>query len=231
MLKNYKITPENISPLYVTIAVFFVTFLLISNIVASRLVIINGFVLSGALFLFPLTYLFGDVLTEVYGFRRSRLIIWLGMGANIIMAAYFTFLVNTPYPSDFIANDAFRTVLSATPLVVLASILGYFGGEFTNSSSLSIIKKWTKGKYLWIRTIGSTILGEIVDTLVFMGIAFSFLPHDIFWQMVLVEYCFKVLVEIVFTPFTYWIIRKLKKAENLDTFDYGVKYNPFSLKI
>lgn len=224
--------PENISPLYVTIAGLFVCFLMIANISASRMVELPwGIIVTGDIFLFPLTYIFGDILTEVYGFKRSRFVIWLGMAANILMVLYFYLLIRTPFPSDFVANDAFKTVLGSTPLIVLASIAAFFAGEFANSSSLSIIKKLTKGKFLWLRTIGSTIIGQIFDTLTFMLIAFSFLPAEIFWQMIIVQYLFKVGYEIVATPLTYMIIRKIKKVEQLDTFDYGVKYNPFSLKI
>ena len=232
MLKNYRITPENISPLYVIIAALFVCFLMIANISANRMVELPwGIIVTGDIFLFPLTYIFGDILTEVYGFKRSRLVIWLGMIANIIMITYFSFLIKMPFPVDFVSNSAFQTVLGATSIIVIASIAAFFAGEFANSSALSIIKKVTKGKFLWLRTIGSTVLGQIFDTLTFMLIAFSFLPADIFWQMVIVQYLFKVIYEIAATPLTYMIIRKIKKVENLDTFDYGVKYNPFSLKI
>jgi len=232
MFKNYKVTPENISSLYVIIAGLFVCFLMIANIAANRMVSLPfGIIVTGDIFLFPLTYIFGDVLTEVYGFKRSRLVIWLGMLANLIMIGYFTLLIKTPFPSDFVANDAYRTVLGVTPIIVLASILAFFAGEFSNSASLSIIKKWTKGKFLWIRTIGSTIIGQIFDTLTFMFIAFNFLPKELFWQMVLAQYLFKVIYEILATPLTYMIVKRIKKVEQLDTFDYGVKYNPFSLKI
>lgn len=232
MLKNYKLVPENISPLYVIIAALFVCFLMIANISANRMVELPwGIIVTGDIFLFPLTYIFGDVLTEVYGFKRSRLVIWLGMGANILMITYFSFLIKMPFPSDFVSNSAFQTVLGSTPIIVLASIAAFFAGEFANSAALSIIKKLTKGRFLWIRTIGSTIIGQIFDTLTFMLIAFSFLPAEIFWQMVIVQYLFKLIYEIAATPLTYAIIRKIKKVEQLDTFDYGVKYNPFSLKI
>jgi len=232
MLKNYKFTPDSISPLYVIIASLFVCFLMIANISASRMVSLPwGIIVTGDIFLFPLTYIFGDILTEVYGFKRSRLVIWLGMAANVIMITYFTLLIEMPFPADFVANDAFRTVLGAVPIIVVGSVVAFFAGEFSNSATLSILKRWTKGKYLWLRTIGSTIIGQVFDTLTFMFIAFSFLPSDIFWQMVLVQYLFKVLYEIAVTPLTYLVIRKIKKVEQLDTIDYGVKYNPFSLKV
>lgn len=231
--KNTKIKNNAIviSPLYVTVAALFVCFLMISNIVVNRLVDIRGMVITGDLFLFPITYIFGDILTEVYGWQRSRLVIWLGFATNIIMALYFTFVINLPFPKDFIDNKAFQTVLGTTPVVVIASLAAYFLGEFSNSTVLSVMKKWTKGKYLWTRTIGSTLVGQIIDTLTFMTIVFHTLPLNVFIQLTLVQYLFKVGYEILATPFTYWIVAKIKKMEKIDTFDYGVNYNPFSLKI
>ena len=220
-----------ISPLYVIMAGLFVCFLMISNIIVNRLVDIKGIVITGDLFLFPITYIFADILTEVYGYERSRLIIWIGFAANAIMVLYFTFVINLPFPKDFVDNGAFKTVLGATPIVVIASLLAYFFGEFSNSIVLSLMKKWTKGKYLWTRTIGSTLVGQIADTLTFMTIVFHTLPLNIFIQLTLVQYVFKVGYEILATPLTYWVVAKIKKIEKIDVFDYGVTYNPFSLKI
>jgi uncharacterized integral membrane protein (TIGR00697 family) len=231
MKLKYKLYPENISPLYVAIATLFVCFLMISNVIVNRLVIIGGIVLTGDLFLFPITYIFGDILTEVYGFERSRLVIWLGFAANIIMALYFSFVIGLPYPADFTNNSAFISVLGSTPLIVFASITAYFLGEFTNSATLSVMKKVTRGKWLWTRTVGSTLVGQMVDTLTFMLIVFHQLPANILVQMIGVQYFFKVGYEILATPVTYLIVTKIKRYEKLDTFDYGIVYNPFSLKI
>ena len=122
-------------------------------------------------------------------------------------------------------------VLGSTPLIVMASILAYLGGEFVNSITLSVMKKYTKGKWLFSRTIGSTIAGHLVDTLIFMFIVFGKLPAEVLAQMIIIQYVFKVGYEILATPLTYWVIDKIKRYEKLDTFDYGVKYNPFELKI
>jgi uncharacterized integral membrane protein (TIGR00697 family) len=230
--REYKIYPDKISSLYVVLTVFFVACLMISNIISGRLVQIGNFTLTSAIFIFPITYIFGDILTEVYGFERSRLVIWLGMFVNILMSSYFFFIIQTPTPVFFKNADAYRIVLGSTPLLVFASILGYFVGEFSNSTFLSIMKKVTKGKFLWIRTIGSTVVGEFVDTLIFISIAFiNILPINVLIQLIIIQYSFKTLYEIAATPLTYWIIAKIKKAECLDTFDYGIKYNPFSLKL
>lgn len=231
MEKRYKHYTDTISPAYVVIAVLFVAFLMISNIIVNRLVSFFSIVLNGDLFLFSFTYIFGDILTEVYGFKRSRLVIWMGFLANIIMALYFTLILNLPYPKEFIDNKTFQTVLGSTPLIVLASITAYFVGEFSNSVTLSILKKKTIGKYLWIRTVGSTLVGQIGDTATFLGIAFFWLPFPVLFQLFAVAYLYKVGYEILITPLTYVITNRLKKYEKLDTFDYGEDYNPFSLSL
>jgi hypothetical protein len=231
-LIKFKPYPDKISPLYVVLTVLFVACLMIANIVSGRLVQVGSLTLTSAIFLFPITYIFGDILTEVYGFERSRLVIWLAIMANILMSLYFWLIIKVPVPVFFEGGEAYKTVLGFTPLVVFASTLGFFAGEFANSSALSILKKVTHGKWLWTRTIGSTIVGEFVDTAIFITIAFAaVLPLGALVPMLIAQYIFKTLYEIVATPLTYFIVKKVKKAEELDTFDYGVKYNPFSLKI
>ncbi|HRN71048.1 MAG TPA: queuosine precursor transporter [Candidatus Woesebacteria bacterium] len=227
-LKQY---PTTISPTFVVIAGLFVCFLMMANIIVNRLVTFGGLVFNGDLFLFPLTYIFGDILTEVYGFKRSRLVIWVGFAANIIMALYFSVVLRLPYPTEFTDNNAFMTVLGATPLIVTASLIAYFFGEYTNSATMSILKKKTEGKWLWMRTIGSTLVGQLVDTVLFMTIALHYLPPVVLLQIIAVNYSVKVAYEVFATPFTYVAINKLKKAEGVDTYDYGVKYNPFGLDV
>lgn len=213
------------------IAGLFVCFLMMANIIVNRLVTFGGLVFNGDLFLFPLTYIFGDILTEVYGFERTRLIVWLGFAANIIMALYFSFVLRLPYPKEFVDNNAYTTVLGATPLIVFASITAFLLGEFSNSVTLSVMKKVTKGKWLWTRTIGSTIVGEFADTVTFMTIVLHYLPLPVLIQIIVVQYLIKVTYEVFATPLTYLAVKKLKDYEKLDTFDYGVRYNPFSLQI
>lgn len=227
----YRTHPERITPIYVTIAALFVCFLMIANLSAGRLVQLGPLVLTGDLFLFPVTYIFGDILTEVYGFAYSRLTIWLGLVANVIMAVYFSLLIRAPFPGDFTAGDAYSTVLGSTPLIVLASMLAYLAGAFTNSITLSLLKRRTRGRWLWMRTIGSTLVGQVADTLTFMLIAFWSLPRELLINMILVQYAFKVSYEILMTPLTYRIINAIKRREQLDTFDEGEKYNPFGFKV
>lgn len=223
---------NQLSPLFLIIACFFVTCLLLSNIIAGKLITVFGWVLPGAVILFPLTYIFGDVLTEVYGFRKARLVIWTGFGANLLMVLVFALIIYIPSPGFFEGQEAFALVLGMAPRVVLASLLAYFIGELTNAFILSKMKIMTAGKWLWARTIGSTLIGEGIDTVVFITLAFWMLvPTEVLLQMMLFQYIFKVSYEILATPLTYLAVGKLKNQEGLDTFDHNVKYNPFQLKI
>ncbi len=222
----------SVSTSYLAITSLFITCLLITNIVAGRLVQLGGMTLTADLFLFPITYIFGDILTEVYGFKRARLTIWLGFGANLLMALVFMIVVTLPSPSFWEFESAYTTVLGFAPRIVLASLCAYFMGEFTNSAILSRLKIVTAGKWLWTRTIGSTLVGQGVDTLVFMGIAFAGLySTDIFMGMVFVQYGWKVAYEVLATPLTYAVVRFLKQKEGIDTYDHGVHYNPFKLAL
>lgn len=218
--------------MFLIIACLFVTGLLLSNIIAGKLITVFGIVLPGAVILFPLTYIFGDILTEVYGFKKARLVIWTGFAANLLMAAVFALVIYLPSPDFFAEQGAFALVLGMAPRVVMASLLGYFIGELTNSFILSKMKVMTRGKWLWTRTIGSTLAGEGIDTAVFITIAFwGLVPNDALLQMMLFQYIFKVSYEILATPLTYLAVGRLKKIEGLDTYDHDVNYNPFRLGI
>lgn len=229
MLKDSK---QEISVTFLLITCAFVTCLLITNIVAGRLIQFGNFTLTGDLFFFPITYIFGDVLTEVYGFQRARLTIWTGFATNLFMAVMFMIIIALPYPDFWTDSSAYSTVLGFTPRVVLASLVAYFMGEFSNSMLLSRMKVWTGGRWLWLRTIGSTLVGEGVDTLVFMMVAFyGIFPAPVFISMIMVQYVWKVGYEVAATPLTYWIVGVLKHKEGVDVYDWGIKYNPFTLKI
>lgn len=224
---------RKITPLYVGLAVAFVTCLLIANVTAGRLVNFWGVTLPSAVLIFPISYIFGDVLTEVYGFKRSRLVIWLGLGANVFMALFFLLVNALPAPSWW-QNEAksYSVVLGLAPRAVLASITAYFVGEYLNSVVLSKMKILTKGKWLWTRTIGSTVVGEGADTFIFISIAFfGLMPlHNLAFLM-MAQYLFKVIYEVIATPLTYLVVFKIKKIEGIDTYDYGEKYNPLGIKI
>ncbi len=219
------------SPIFLCITCFFVTCLLISNIIAGKLSQILGMTLPAAVIIFPITYIFGDVLTEVYGYERARLVIWIGLAANLLMSLMFMITVMLPYPKFWTQQGAYAAVLGLTPRIAGASVVGYFGGEFANSFVLSKIKLLTKGRWLWVRTIGSTVVGEAIDTLLFIFLAFAgSLPLGVLVGMAGSQYIWKVGYEILATPLTYQVVGWVKRREQIDTFDYQANYNPFRLE-
>lgn len=210
-----------------TIAALFVAVLLISNVASSKIVKIWLFEFDGGTLLFPLSYIFGDILTEIYGFKRSRKIIWLGFFSAGLMSIVFAIVAFLKPAAGWENQAAFVAILGQTPRIVIASLIAYFSGEYSNSVTLAIMKVKTNGKYLWMRTIGSTIVGEFVDTILFVFIAFSFvLPWNLLKSVIISNYIFKVGIEILFTPLTYLVVDKLKKIENYDHYDKGTVFSP-----
>jgi hypothetical protein len=208
----------------------FVAVLLISNISSTKILTLWKFTFDGGTILFPLSYIFGDILTEVYGFRRSRRVIWLGFFSALLMSIVLYIVQLLPPASDWPNQQAFEALLGLVPRIVVASLLAYFAGEFSNSITLSLLKIRTKGRFLWIRTIFSTIIGEGIDTLIFCMIAFyGTMPGDVLWAIIISNYIFKCAVEIILTPVTYKVVHFLKKVEKTDVYDVGVKYNPFAI--
>jgi uncharacterized integral membrane protein (TIGR00697 family) len=228
-----------------SVTAFFVVVLVVSNIASSAKIVdlgisLFGFPLAfdGGTLLFPVSYVFGDILTEVYGFRASRRVIWTGFAA--LAMASLLFLILRFLPSDaaweaYAGSAAYDAILGgmSTGGIALASLAGYWVGEFANSAILSRMKVLTRGKYLWARTIGSTLVGELLDSLVFVLIASltGVFGWELFLTLVLTNYVFKCAVEIIMTPGTYLAVRRLKKAEGVDTYDVGVSLNPFSRSI
>ena len=225
---NYDNYPKNISVLYVILALIFTMVILTSNVVAGRLIIIGGIVFPGAVLLFPVAYIFGDILTEVYGFKRSRLIIWFGMFMNIIMSLFFLLVNAMPTPTFWQSQaHSYSLVLQMAPRATLFGLIAYFGGEYLNSAVLSKMKVVTKGNLLWARLVGSTIIGEAFDSAIFItGTFMGLININVLLTMIISQYLLKVGIEVVALPITYRIIAKIKKYEHLDTFDYNEKYNP-----
>lgn len=221
-MKNFKfLTP---------IAVFFVSIILISNVASSKIANIGPFELDAGTLLFPLSYIFGDILTEVYGYKASRKIIWMSVAMNLLMAVIFMIVAKLPASENWPNQDAYMAILGWTPRIVLASIVAFFAGEFSNSYILAKLKIWMKGRMLWVRTISSTLIGEGIDSSLFVMIAFyGLLPNDLLIAIILSNYVFKVGVEMIFTPITYLIVGFLKKNEGVDTYDKGTNFNPFTL--
>ena len=212
------------------ITAFFVAVLLISNTVSVKLVHLWIFTYDGGTILFPLSYIFGDVLTEVYGFGRSRKVIWLGFACTLLMANVYILVGRVPAARGWPFQKDYVNILGLVPRIVIASLIAYFAGEFSNSFVLARMKIWTRGRWLWTRTIGSTIVGEFVDTLLFVSIAFlgaTGFPTRVLVAVLVSNYIFKVGVEVVFTPLTYAIVGFLKRREQEDYYDYHTDFNPF----
>jgi uncharacterized integral membrane protein (TIGR00697 family) len=218
------------SRLFLVLFALFLTCLLVSNVIAGKLISIAGVVLPSAVILFPITYILGDVFTEVYGFRQTRFVIWGGFAANLLMSLIFMAAIALPAPGFFKDQAAYATVLGMTPRIVLASLAAYWVGEFANSIVLSLLKKATRGRWLWTRTIASTVVGQGLDTIIFIALGFAGLvPGPVLAQMMLAQYLFKVTYEVLLTPLTYLVVGAVKRREGIDAFDTGVAYNPFRL--
>ncbi len=207
----------------------FVAVLLISNIASTKILQLGPFSFDGGTILFPLAYIFGDVLTEVYGYRRSRRVIWTGFFWILAAAGIFALVDILPPARGWELQSSYHSILGQTPRIVIASLVAYFAGEFSNSAILAWMKVLTGGKWLWTRTISSTLVGEAVDTVIFLSIAFlGVLPPELLSAVFISNFIFKVGVEVLFTPITYQVVNRLKKAEQEDHFDRGTNFNPFS---
>lgn len=219
---------EYVSKIFVVICAMFITCLLLSNLVASKIIKIINISLPAAVILFPITYIFGDVFTEVYGFQKSKMIIWLGFVCNVFAVFIYIVTIALPYPEFWTGQEAFRIVLGTTPRILVASLVGYLFGEFTNSIILSKLKVKMVGRKLWMRTISSTIVGEAFDTIIFIFVSFwGNVNGGILLQMMIFQYIWKVCYEVVLTPVTYVVVKWLKNKEGIDVFDYKIKYHIF----
>jgi queuosine precursor transporter len=207
----------------------FVVVLLISNLIGPKICQLGPLRPSAAEFLFPFTYICGDVFTEVYGYGTSRRAIWLGFFAMGLLAAMGQLAVVLPPAPEWHGQEAFATVFGLVPRFAAASLVAYWAGEFTNSYTLAKLKLLTGGRWLWTRTVGSTVTGQAVDTAVVVLIAFwGSQPPSMLLRMVLSSYVIKVAVEVVATPVTYFVVAKLKRAEGVDAFDRKTNFNPFA---
>lgn len=230
------------------VMVLFVTVLLTSNIASSAKIVDWGVSLPAWLgglplafdagtLLFPISYIFGDVLTEVYGYQRSRRVIWVGFGAAALLSATLWLVSRMPGEAlwqQSVGQGAYDAILGGVSSggIIVASLLAYFAGEFSNSYTLARLKVLTHGRWLWLRTIGSTLIGEGVDSLLFVAIAClaGVFPWAIALTLVVTNYLFKVGIEVLFTPLTYQIVGLLKRLENEDYYDINTNFNPFHLE-
>lgn len=216
---------------FVLVVAVFITCLIASNIMAVKLISIMGVALPAAVIIFPISYIFGDILTEVYGYAASRRVIWLGFLCNLFAVIAFQLGSIMPPAVFWQGQPAYEAILGYTPRILAASFLAYLVGEFANSFVLAKMKILTKGQWLWSRTIGSTLIGEGLDSLVFISLAFAgTIPVDVLAGTVIAQWLFKTGYEIVATPLTYMIVGWLKAKEGLDTFDYETDFNPLTVK-
>ncbi|MBZ0283273.1 MAG: queuosine precursor transporter [Anaerolineae bacterium] len=222
-----------------SIMALFVTTLLLSNLLSSAKIIDLGIsigsmplVFDAGTLVFPVSYIFGDILTEVYGFKRSRRVIWMGFIAMVLLGLFVWVTGILPGEADWqqrVGQIAFDNILGGISGLILASLIAYWMGEFSNSYILAKMKIATKGKWIWLRTIGSTLVGQAADTIIFFVVAYlaGVFPFEILPSLILTNYILKVSIEILFTPATITIINLLKSVENEDYFDYKTAFNPF----
>jgi uncharacterized integral membrane protein (TIGR00697 family) len=229
MEKN--VSPQQRLRYFDLLGMAFVSVVLVSSITASKLISFGPFTFTAGIIIFPLAYIFGDTLTEVYGYAKARRIVWMGFAANLFMSVVIAIAVILPPAQGWELQEQFAAVLGQVPRIVFASLIAYICGEFANSYVLAKMKLWTEGKHLWTRTIGSTIVGEGIDTVIFVVVAFwGLLPGSLILTTIISAYIFKVAYEIIATPLTYIVVGWLKRAEGVDHYDRTTNFNPFHVE-
>ncbi len=216
-----------VSHRFVVVVAVFVTCLITANFIIVKQISIGNLVLPAAIIIFPLSYIIGDILTEVYGYQQARRVIWLGFLCNLIAVVAIWVGKILPAAPVFEAQSAYERILGSTPRFLSASFVAYLAGEFANSFVLAKMKIRTRGRWLWMRTIGSTLVGQGIDTLIVLTIAFAgVLPLSVLGTMILSHWLVKTAYEAVATPLTYGVVGYLKRKEGIDVYDYGVDFNP-----
>ncbi|MBT4710045.1 MAG: queuosine precursor transporter [Alphaproteobacteria bacterium] len=215
---------------FVFVAALFVTILVTSNILAVKLIEVAGLVLPAAIILFPISYILGDVLTEVYGYRQTRRVIWMGFSMNLVAVAAIWAAGMLPAAGFWQGQDAWNAILGQAPRILAASFIAYLIGEFANAYVLAKIKIATGGKMLWLRTIGSTIIGQGLDSAVFITLAFAgVIPPSAIVAAILGQWFVKSAYEALATPVTYAVVGYLKKSEGIDVYDTDTRFNPLAV--
>lgn len=215
---------------FLLIVATFITCLITANIIAVKLVDLGGLIVDAGIVIFPISYIVGDVLTEVYGFRQARRVIWLGFLCNLIVVIGIVVGQALPAAGFWEAQDAYDRILGYTPRILIASFIAFLVGEFANSYVLARMKVATQGRWLWSRTITSTIVGQGFDSVIFIFIAFwGTSPNEALISSMVTQWLFKVAYEALATPLTYVVVNFVKRKENLDVYDEGISFNPLSL--
>lgn len=220
-----------VSVTFMLAGILFSACLILSNILATKIMMIGPWSAPAGVLIFPLAYIINDVIAEVWGYQKARLIIWAGFSVNILAALFFTLAIAAPEAPFWEGQEAFAATLGNAPRIIAASMAAYLVGSFLNAYVMSRFKIMSKGKNFSLRAIVSTLAGEGADSLIFITVAFAGLfPLQIMMTMILTQALIKTVYEILVLPLTIVIVNKVKKIEGLDTFDYNVSYNPFSLK-
>ena len=217
------------SPLFVVVAGLFIACLIAANVISVKIIAIGDWYVPAGVIIFPLSYIFGDILTEVYGYRSARRVIWLGFLCNLLVVGAIWLAGLWPAAPFWEGQQAWDTILGSTPRLLAASFVAYLVGEFANSFVLARMKVATNGRWLWSRTIGSTIIGEGLDSLVFITLALAGIPGIDLGTAILTQWLIKVAYEIIATPLTYLIVTYLKRTEGIDVYDRDTRFNPFAL--
>jgi queuosine precursor transporter len=235
-MSDQPLSPRNIdgfatgSPWFLVAVALYITMLITANTVAVRVLDIGPFTADAGTLTFPITYIVGDVLTEVYGYRIARRVIWLGFLCNLLAVGVFQMAVRLPSVDEPAFQDAFVTIFNATPRILLASMAAYLVGSFINAFVMAKMKVLTGGRWLWTRTIGSTIAGQGLDTVVFVFIAFGgVFSSDIIWAMLYTNWIVKIGIEVLATPVTYRVVDLFKRHERVDVYDTTTDFNPIAL--
>ncbi len=223
-----------------TITAVFVTSLILSNIIAVKLIAVGPFFLPAAILIFPISYIFGDILTEVYGYGRARRVIWTGFGCNLLAVLVIWLSIQlSPAPfwklggleSPQASQQAYQAIFGFTLRILAASFVAYLVGEFLNSFVLAKMKIATQGRHLWLRTIGSTVVGQLADSGIFITLAFlGTVPFGALGELVVTQWLVKSAYEVLVTPFTYMVVNYLKRVEHEDTYDHRTNFNPLKWK-
>lgn len=219
---------KSFSPIFVAIAMIFVSSLIISNTIATKIIMIGSLSVAAGIICFPISYIISDIITEVYGYNRAKFVIWTGFACLAFMTVAYS-VASWLAPAPFYQNEsAFDAVFSQVPRIALGSLAGYLVGSFLNSAVMSKMKLWTNGRHLWSRTIGSTIVGEAADSGVFAVVAFAgIFSGEQLLMVAFSGFILKTLYEILATPLTYMIVSKVKSYEKIDVIDTNQSYNPF----
>ena len=219
---------RSVSVLFMLAGILFAICLLISNILATKIILIGSWAAPAGVLIFPIAYIINDVIVEVWGYRKARLIIWSGFAVNILAVLFFTLAIVIPAAPFWHNQEAFNTILGSTPRIIAASLMAYLTGSFLNAIVMSKVKVLMKGKNFSVRAIFSTLVGETADSMIFIFVVFAGnLPFNLLIGMIFTQACLKTVYEILILPLTIVVVKWVKKVEGCDTYDKSVSYNPF----